>query len=888
VDLDELPLPPAGPPQARGRWQVYAGLDSPFAKALAGALEGAEVGDGVLVCLPEDCSEQDLELALAGAKAALRAPAGSRFVLVQHGRGAAGLAKTLRLESPRTRVTIAHVPPVPEAAGWVVAEVAATASFAEAYYDTGGVRRVPVLRAMPVAPARRRAPLGRSDVLLVTGGGKGITAECALAVAADSGASLAVLGRSDPAQDAELAANLSRIRDGGVRVHYARADVTDAAQVRAALATVTQALGPVTAVLHGAGRNEPAALSNLDGADLRRTFAPKVDGLRVVLDALDMSQVRLLITFGSIIGRAGLRGEAHYATANEWLADLTLDVTRRYPHCRGLCVEWSVWSGVGMGERLSVVESLAREGIIGITPDDGVRIMRRLVADPDAPTVVVVTGRTGTIDTVRYDLPPLPLLRFLEKPMVRYHGVDLVVDVDLNPGTDPYLADHLLDGNLLFPAVFGMEAMAQVARAVTGRPDVPVFERVEFLRPIVVPPDGSTTIRLAAVVTDDDTVDVVVRSAETGFAAEHFQARLRYPGTPAPDGPPAQLADGLAAVPLDPALDLYGSTLFQGERFHRLRRYHRAAARHVDAEVAAVPASDWFAAFLPGELLLGDPGMRDALMHGNQVCVPDATLLPQGIERVYPGGGRVDEGALRYCATERERDGDTYVYDIAVRTGDGEVVERWEGLRLRAVRRNDGRGPWVAPLLGPYLERSLDDLLGARIATAVEPDGAGRVDGHGAGTRLAVSRALGRDTPVRYRPDGRPEVDGDRAVSVAHGAGLTVCAAATGTVACDVEPVTARSDADWAGLLGRHAALAALVAGETGEDAAAAATRVWSAVECLRKAGLPADAPLTLTPDRRHAWVVFASGGLRVATIVTRLRERAEPVCFGFLTDGRS
>jgi enediyne polyketide synthase len=158
--------------------------------------------------------------------------------------------------------------------------------------------------------------------------------------------------------------------DSGVTVHYARADVTDPAQVRRAVAEVTAALGPVTAVLHGAGRNEPAALTGLDMAAFRRTFAPKLDGLRAVLDAVDPRRLRLLVTFGSIIGRAGLRGEAHYATANDWLAEFTREMAATYPQCRSLCMEWSVWSGVGMGERLSVVESLSREGIVPITPDE--------------------------------------------------------------------------------------------------------------------------------------------------------------------------------------------------------------------------------------------------------------------------------------------------------------------------------------------------------------------------------------------------------------------------------------------------------------------------------------------------------------------------------------
>src|SRR5439155_24874521 len=116
---------------------------------------------------------------------------------------------------------------------------------------------------------------------------------------------------SDPAQDEELAANLRRMSERGVTVAYARADVTDAGQVRGAVDELVAELGPVTGVLHGAGRNEPGALTSLDMAAFRRTFAPKIGGLRAVLDAIEPARLKLLVTFGSIIGRAGLRGEAH-------------------------------------------------------------------------------------------------------------------------------------------------------------------------------------------------------------------------------------------------------------------------------------------------------------------------------------------------------------------------------------------------------------------------------------------------------------------------------------------------------------------------------------------------------------------------------------------------
>ncbi|MEN3537586.1 type I polyketide synthase [Microbispora sp. ZYX-F-249] len=890
VDLDEVPLAPRAGAEENGAWQVYAAGSVPIAEPLRRALEEGGVGSGVLVCLPGDCAEEHVEQALLGAKAALAGPPGTRFVLVQGDRGAAGLAKTLHLEAPHLRTTVVHTPAVPEAAGRVVAEVAATTGFAEAYYDADGVRRVPTLRSLPVRPATTRQPLGSGDVLLVTGGGKGITAECALAVAGDSGAKLAVLGRSDPAADGELAANLRRMEEAGVTVRYARADVTDAGQVRRGIAELEAELGPVTAVLHGAGRNEPAGLASLDQAAFARTFAPKVGGLRNVLDAVDPGRLRLLVTFGSIIGRAGLHGEAHYATANEWLAELTREVAVTHPGCHAVCMEWSVWSDVGMGERLSVVEGLTRKGIDPIIPEQGVEIMRRLVADPEAPAVVVISGRTEGIGTVRRDEPPLPLLRFVDRPLVRYHGVELVTEVEVNSGSDLYLADHLLDGNLLFPAVFGMEAMAQVTFAATGRPEVPVIEEARFLRPIVVPPSGSTTLRIAVTVTGDDTAEAAIRSSDTGFEVDHFRARLRLTGEAAADGPPDQVGAGLPVVTLDPASEMYGNVLFQGERFHRLRRYHRAAARHVDADVAALADGDWFARYLPDTLLLGDPGMRDALMHGNQVCVPDATLLPVGIERVRPGGPALAEaGELRYCATERSREGDTYVYDIAVRDASGTVVERWDGLTLQAVRKKDGgAGPWVAPLLGSYLERTLEDLAGTRVAVVVEPAGAadGAVERRDRAV-VGLGRALGHPVEVRFGDGGEPEIDGGPAVSVAHTTGVTLCVAAEGPLSCEVAEVTERGEPEWREALGPVAEVAERIAARTGERFGVAAARIEAGRACLRRAGLAQDTALAPADGAPGGWAVLTGDGVRIATLVTTLRGLPLPIVIAVLTEGR-
>ncbi|WP_410623574.1 SDR family NAD(P)-dependent oxidoreductase [Amycolatopsis sp. cmx-8-4] len=893
---------PAGLPAANlpsgtvsAQWQVFATPGNPLAEPLRTALARSGAGEGVLLCLPTDCDAGHVGLFLEAGRALMAAPNGTRFVVVHHGYGASGLAKTLRLEDPSAKTTIVDLAdPTPaepaaidRAVTTVVAEVAATTDFVEARYGADGGRTVPRLVGLPAAPAGPiPETLDHTDVMLVTGGGKGITAESALALAKDSGAKLALLGRSDPETDPELLENLDRMEAAGIRYVYERADVTDAAQIAGVVARVEAELGPVTAVMHGAGRNEPAALFSLTEDAFRKTIAPKVDGLNAVLDAVDQDRIKLLVTFGSIIGRAGLRGEAHYSTANDWMTEATLRFGREHPRARAIALEWSVWSGTGMGEKLGVVSALMRDGITPIPLDEGITILRRLLSDPATPPVLVICGRMNGLPTLPIQRRELPLTRFIDRTVVHYPGVELITEAELSAGSDPYLTDHLLDGQLLFPAVLGMEAMTQVASATVGRTGTPVLEDVEFLRPIIVSPGKSTTIRLAALARDADTVDVVIRSDETGFSADHFRGRLNF-ARPESLGETTLRDVALPAVPVDPIRELYGSVLFQGKRFQRVLGYRRASARHAVAEISTSANVAWFAPFLPQDKLLADPGTRDAMMHAIQCCIPDATLLPQSIEKLYLAapGEQHDEYVL-LDARERSQDGDSYVYDLDVRNPDGTLVERWEGLMLRAVRKRDGAGPWVPSMLGAYLERACERLLGGQRAVVLEPDPADRVcEGiaeRRVQTALAASRSLDRPVEVRYRPDGKPEIDGFE-VTASHTAQLTLAVTGSGQLTCDIESAIERTDEDWTGLLGEElVAVGRLLAADTGEPVTVANTRVWSALECVRKTGGMTQA-LTVRRVEADGWALLACGDALIATWSTTVDDRPAPVVFAVL-----
>jgi enediyne polyketide synthase len=873
--------------QPQGIWTVLAPSDYPLTEALNLAFTQSGQGQGVVVCVPPDPGTQQLGLLLSAAQMMLARRSGT-FVVVQHGGGAAPLARTLHLEAPAIDTCVVDVPlDHSEACAWIVAEALAAHGYVEAHYDALGQRREPLLRVLDLDDDASVLPLDPSDVLLVTGGGKGITAECALTLAQETGAKLVLLGRSQPDRDRELALNLQRMQASGITVQYHAVDITDAAAVHAVVVEAEATLGPITALLHGAARNEPQLIGSLDQATIRQTFAPKVDGLNNLLAAIDPDRLRLLVTFGSIIARTGLRGEADYALANDCLVRMTERFAREHPACRCLALEWSVWSGVGMGERLGRVAALRRDGITPIPPDQGLDLLRRLLAQPLPTVAVVVTGRFGNLPTLKVEQPELPFLRFLEQPRVVIGGVELVVDVTLSTHNDPYLEDHVFRGERLLPAVMGLEAMAQVVAALTGSSALPVFEQIRLDRPIVVPAQGTSTIRIAALVRQPGVVDVAIRSEETAFQVDHFQARCYVGLSEAQSnaGQRFELLDlsALPAVPIDPSRELYGSMFFHRGRFQRLRAYQQLSAKGCIADIQVDQQTAWFDRYLPGALLLGDAGARDTILHTIQSCIPHARILPVGVDRLDIFAVERDATWIS-TARERSRDGMTFTYDVEVRTPTGALRERWVGLRLRIVEDVQFAQGWPAALLGPYVERSLEALL-QRPAPVVslEHDTSGDRQQR---AEHSVHRIVGHPVELYHRPDGKPLLSDGPSVSLAHSEPLTLAVVGDGTIACDLEPVEQRDAQTWQSLLGwERATLLQHLVTTTGEDLSTAATRLWTAGECLIKAGLPVETPLRIASSLTDGWLLLSAETLVIATLVTRLKDRDAPLVLAVLSD---
>jgi enediyne polyketide synthase len=852
------------PPElAEGNWTVFAAGEDSWTREIARGLQSTGAS-GVAVLLSRDMQFSDIPLLLDAAQAACSGA--RRFALVQTGKGAEAFARCLHAEFPELRTCVIHVPSGhPDAAGWIAAEAAsAPVGYREVHYDACGTRRREVLKVLPLdEPDALR--LSASDVIAVTGGGKGITAECALALARESGAKLLLLGRSDPA-DVQLKRNLDRMRASGVGVHYERVDLLQPESAKAALDRGRRRLGPVTAILHGAAVNEPRLIKNLDRATVEDTIRAKVTTLQNVLSSVEAARLRLLVVFGSAIARTGLPGEAHYALANAWLADMAESWGACNAQCKTVAVEWSIWSGAGMGERLGRVDDLLRQGISPISVDAGVEILKKLVASRLPATSVLAAGRLGSPQTIAMPDFDLPFRRFLEQPKVHYPGVELVTDCQISGASDPYIENHVLQGQRLMPGVMALEAMSQAAGALLKTGGSVSLEQVEFREALRIP-DARCTLRVAALKSEEGLVDLAIRSSETGFQVDHVRAVAR--AVSESDAPPrASFAPGADPVPnLSVDSDLYGNILFQTGRFQRLTGYRRLNGFECIAELRVDANARWFGPYLPSESELGDPGMRDAALHAIQAVIPHRRVLPVGVERIRCFQRPAGERAFAH-AVERSHKGDLFVFDLEIAAEDGSLIERWEGLRFQAVEhlRTDRR--LAEPLVAALLEREFEALGGvqARISVEMRPES------------ISSFHRVNGKSEFR-RPDGKPDSVLAAADAAAHTAELRVMVAGT-EAACDIETIDHRSDLTWESLLQPDGwRLAQRIASEAREDPDIAATRVWTAAETMEKLGVTPPLAWRLErPPEGDGSVIIGAGAVAVATAVVRVRRHAPVV----------
>ncbi|WP_409465052.1 SDR family NAD(P)-dependent oxidoreductase [Amycolatopsis sp. GA6-003] len=618
---------------------------------------------------------EDVDALLDAGRKALHHQA---LVVVTHDCATSGFFRSLHQEHPAVGITLAQVPP---GATDVSALHAEPGRFRELILGEDGAWYEPGEQFVSAEPGE--TPLDGQDVLLVSGGGKGIGYACASALASTTGLALAILGRSRPETDELLRSNLDRLRTDGIRVAYEAADVGDPDAVALAVEKLTAETGPVTALLHASGINEPARFSALTAGQVRAHLRPKITGLRALLAAVPPGSLRLLVTFGSVIGAAGMAGECHYALANGLLRAEARRLARELPSCRVLDIAWSAWSGAGMAERMGAAQALARSGAAPIPVEDGAELFLRLLRTPSTAADVSVHGRLG-------EAPPTGTGRFLERIRAGHPGVELVADTTLSLRTDPWLDGHRVDGAALLPAVVGLEAMAQAASTVAGRALTTACD-VRFDRPVIIPDTDEHTVRVCAL-REGDVVTTVLRSAESNFQTDHFRAVFpfsdRENALPLPEVPERGR--------IEPA-ELYDRLLFHSGHF---RRVAAAAVPDPWSCRATITPNDepWFTS------VLGEPAAHDATVHVLQACVPTRRLLPVACDRV--GFDPRAAGPWELRGIEQHAADGRYTWDVVAADAEGRAAVRWTGLRLADTGPLPDDRPWPSALLSVAITRT--------------------------------------------------------------------------------------------------------------------------------------------------------------------------------------
>jgi enediyne polyketide synthase len=644
-------------PDGDRAWRVRAATRGAFGNLVQELFPDDPAADTALAIVGDPANPDSCAVALSAARDAMGR---GRLVLITHGPGFTGFCATLHAEHPELGITLLRVPESVQ--GLRAARRFAAAdpgTFRELVIDAAG-QPYDVVMTPAETPGSGRFPLGPDDVVLVSrgSGGAGLALTQVLACC---GAPIALIGREGRGEAGEVEAGLERLRSAGVRMAVEDVDLASAADLGHALQRIERSLGPVTAVALAVSVGGPRPVAGLTEEELRAHICAVTASLDQMVSAITTRRLRLIITFGSIVGRYGLAGEGLLALASGALADRAERMSDAIAGCRGLHVDWPAWSGPGLGQRGSLAGALARSGTTAIPVREGSRLLLKAMATPGLPARLAVHGRVGLPGAAAAAgaAPPAGKLRgrFLGDVRVHYPGVELVCEARLTLRADPYLSDYTVDGIPVLPAAMALEAMAEAAAALTGRP-MRRLTAVSMDAPVVVPAgaDAHALIRICAL-RDGGSVRAVLRCAESGFATDHFRATFSDADDAAEAASLVTAMPELEEMPASHAgivegTELYGPICFQSGRFRRAALLPEVTSRSCRALVRGGNGQPWFGD-LPGssgpELLLGDPGLNDATWHVLQASVPHRRLLPAGCEAVTFSGREAD-GAVEIRA----------------------------------------------------------------------------------------------------------------------------------------------------------------------------------------------------------------------------------------------
>ncbi len=287
-------------------------------------------------------------------------------------------------------------------------------------------------------------------------------------------------------------AAIAAIEAAGGTARWHRCDLTDADQVEAAVAAALDGDGArIDVLVHCAGLEISHFLADKPQAEYDLVFDVKADGWFHLLHALGDRRPGAAVVFSSIAGRFGNAGQTDYAAANDLLCK-SVSRMRRDGVTRGIAIDWTAWSGIGMASRGSIPKMMELAGIDMLPPQHGVPVVRRELTAAGSGGEVLVAGSLGLMLDERHPtggLDPDARADDGSGPMTAHvtsFGVlsGAVIETDLDPAHEPFLDHHRIDGTPVLPGVMGMEGFAESATALLPGWQVVALEDVDLRAPL--------------------------------------------------------------------------------------------------------------------------------------------------------------------------------------------------------------------------------------------------------------------------------------------------------------------------------------------------------------------------------------------------------------------
>ncbi len=290
-----------------------------------------------------------------------------------------------------------------------------------------------------------RCPYTEEDVILVTGGSRGVTSKCLMALMEKAPCKVAILGRAainpEHMDDEETAKipdlkemktliarrfkaegykgpfsaiekkakaildqrdmlnTFSTLEKTGCTVRYYPCDVNNREKLAATIGQIRQELGEIRGIIHGAGLLADCKIWNKEMARFRGVLDTKYVGLNNILSCVDKEQLKLIVSFSSVAGYFGNDGQMDYAAGNEFLAKFSYHFRKKYPNCKALTINWGAWDG-GMMDYI-YRKTLTEKGYVLIPLDVGANYFANEFLNGLPSSQILISNNDKPVDLTR-------------------------------------------------------------------------------------------------------------------------------------------------------------------------------------------------------------------------------------------------------------------------------------------------------------------------------------------------------------------------------------------------------------------------------------------------------------------------------------------------------